>query len=421
MVTESLPKQKPSLPLFQLADTVENKTADDAPIIQYLNQIIWDAIQIKASDIHFEPFQNTLRIRYRHDGILSEIPSPAFHLTSRLLTRLKIMAKLDISERRMPQDGRFKINLIESNTSNNLKESMTHNKTIDFRVSTCPTLFGEKVVLRILDPRQTQLNVDELGLEPEQKSLFLKAIEAPQGLILVTGPTGSGKTVTLYTALNQLNTPEKNISTCEDPVEFNLPGITQVPVNVKIGLTFETVLRSFLRQDPDIIMVGEIRDFETANIALKAAETGHLVFSSLHTTSAESTLIRLLNMGIPHYHLAASISLIIAQRLVRVLCPFCKILEPPSLSESSDFSGFSGFYGPNKKGCPKCHQGYKGRTGVFEVLPITPAISNIILSKGHAQDIEKQARRENVLSLKSGALNKLQQGITSIEEVINNI
>ena len=382
---------------------------DDAPIVRFVHKILLDAINSGASDVHFEPYENEYRIRFRQDGILRIIAQPPVNLASRLSSRIKIMSRLDISERRVPQDGRFKLKL-------------SKNRSIDFRVSTCPTLYGEKAVLRILDSSAAKLNIDKLGYSSIQKDLFLKNIHHPQGMVLVTGPTGSGKTVSLYTALNILNTPEINISTAEDPVEINLPGINQVNMNVKAGLTFATSLRSFLRQDPDIVMVGEIRDLETAEIAVKAAQTGHMVLSTLHTNSAPETLTRLMNMGVPTFNIATSINLIIAQRLARCLCEKCK-KEAEIPKKALKEQGFSDeqietteiFYGA--VGCDQCNDGYKGRCGIYEVMPISGAISRIIMENGNAIDIADQAMKEGINNLRLSGLEKVVEGKTSIEEI----
>lgn len=347
---------------------------DDAPIIKFINKMIVDAINKNASDLHFEPYEKYYRIRYRIDGMLQEIARPPVKLASRISARLKIMSQLDIAERRIPQDGRFKL-------------KVSRNTNIDFRVNTCPTTFGEKIVLRILDPSATQIGIEKLGFEDNQRHIYEKTLKLSQGMILVTGPTGSGKTVTLYTGLNLINTTDKNISTAEDPVEINVEGINQVHINNKQGLTFASALKAFLRQDPDIIMVGEIRDLETGEIAIKAAQTGHLVLSTLHTNSAPETLNRMVDMGIPHYNIATAVSLIIAQRLVRKLCDHCKLPNEAITPENMLELGFTAeqvatnptIYVNNPKGCNKCFAGYKGRIGVYEVMPITPAISKIIL------------------------------------------
>jgi type IV pilus assembly protein PilB len=382
--------------------------AEDAPIVRFINKIILDAVNLGASDLHFEPYEKTYRIRFRRDGILYENATPPVSISNRFSARLKVMARLDISERRVPQDGRFKMRL-------------SSNRSIDFRVSTCPTLFGEKVVMRILDPSSAKIGIDALGYESAQKELFMKAIHKPQGMVLVTGPTGSGKTVSLYTALNILNTNEVNISTCEDPVEINLPGVNQVNVNVKAGLTFSTALRAFLRQDPDIIMVGEIRDLETAEIAVKAAQTGHMVLSTLHTNSASDTLTRLINMGIPAYNLATSVTLVIAQRLARILCKHCKI--PAVIPEAALLQlGFLQDEIPSlqlfePKGCDKCKNGYKGRIGIYEVLYVTPEISTIIMAGGNAIDLYSAAVKAGMWDLRKSGLNKVKHGLTSLEEL----
>jgi len=384
------------------------KTDDDAPVVKYINKVLLEGIQQGASDIHFEPYEKTYRIRFRQDGMLFEYASPPANLAPRISSRLKVLSQLDISERRVPQDGRFKMRL-------------SNNRAIDFRVSTCPTLFGEKVVMRILDPSSAQMGIDALGYEEFQKKFFLEAIAKPQGLVLVTGPTGSGKTVSLYTALNILNTIENNISTCEDPVEINLPGINQVNINNKAGLNFSTALRAFLRQDPDIIMVGEIRDLETAEIAVKAAQTGHLVLSTLHTNSAADTLSRLISMGIPSYNLATSVTLIIAQRLARKLCAACKTpitLPAAALKEigflEEEFAELK-LYAPH--GCASCKGGYKGRVGLYEVMPITESIAQLIMQGGNAIDISNQAIKDGIWLLRKSALHKLKTGLISIEEV----
>jgi len=382
--------------------------ADDAPIVKFINKILLDAIKMGASDIHFEPYEKAYRIRFRTDGILKEITRPPVNLAPRLAARLKVMSHMDISERRVPQDGRIK-----------LKISKT--RAIDFRVNTLPTLFGEKVVLRILDPDSAKLGIDALGYEDEQKQLFLSALDLPQGMILVTGPTGSGKTVSLYTGLNILNTAERNISTAEDPVEINLEGINQVNVNKKVGLDFGLALRAFLRQDPDIVMVGEIRDLETAEIAIKAAQTGHLVLSTLHTNSAPETLTRLRNMGVPSFNIATSVSLIIAQRLARRLCKHCKvILDIPeaSLLETgftTEEIGTFKVYGPI--GCDHCTDGYKGRVGIYEVVKITNKIARIIMEDGNSIEIGDAAKEEGFPDLRASGLKKVRSGVTSLEEV----
>lgn len=382
--------------------------ADDAPIVRFVNKILLDAINSGASDIHFEPYEKIYRIRFRQDGILREIAHPPTNLSPRLSARLKVMSRLDISERRVPQDGRFKMKI-------------SKNRAIDFRVSTCPTLFGEKVVMRILDPSSASLGIEHLGYEDEQRRLFMEAIEKPQGMVLVTGPTGSGKTVSLYTALHILNTSEVNISTAEDPVEINIAGLNQVNVNPRAGLTFSAALRSFLRQDPDIVMVGEIRDLETAEIAVKAAQTGHLVLSTLHTNSAPETVTRMINMGVPGYNLATSLNLIIAQRLARRLCTHCKVkMDVPKhalleIGYKEDEVGTFEVFKP--VGCDKCTEGYKGRVGIYEVMAMSEEIGRIIMAGGNAMDIADQARKEGCINLRRAGLNKVKTGSTSLEEV----
>ncbi|BFM17645.1 type IV-A pilus assembly ATPase PilB [Maricurvus nonylphenolicus] len=386
--------------------------ADEAPIVKFINKVLLDAIKGGASDIHFEPYEKTYRVRFRTDGILQEMAKPPTNLAGRIAARLKVMSQMDISERRVPQDGRIKLKI-------------TKTRAIDFRVNTLPTLFGEKIVLRILDPSSAKLGIDALGYEDDQKQLYMDALHQPQGMILVTGPTGSGKTVSLYTGLNILNTPERNISTAEDPVEINLEGINQVQVNPKVGLTFAEALRSFLRQDPDIVMVGEIRDLETAEIGIKAAQTGHLVLSTLHTNSAPETLTRLLNMGVPAFNVATTVSLIIAQRLARRLCGTCK---KPATDIPDDILSKEGFddigvareeleiFHPNPEGCSQCSKGYKGRVGVYEVVRITPTISSLIMEGGNALQIAQQAKEEGFNSLRISALRKVATGLTSLEE-----
>ena len=393
-------------------ETAKDETqsgSDDAPIVRFVNKLLLDAIKSGASDLHFEPYEKFYRVRFRQDGILQPVSKPPLNIASKLAARLKVMARLDISERRVPQDGRIK-----------LKISKT--RAIDFRVNTCPTLFGEKIVLRILDPESAKMGIDALGYEDNQKQLYMDALHKPQGMILVTGPTGSGKTVSLYTGVNILNTPERNISTAEDPVEINLDGINQVNVNPKQGMDFASALRAFLRQDPDVILVGEIRDLETANIAIKAAQTGHLVLSTLHTNSAPETLTRLRNMGVPSFNIATSVILIIAQRLARRLCEHCKeaqdipkqsLLEMGFTEEDID-SGFT-VYGP--KGCEKCKKGYKGRVGVYEVVKITDGIARIIMEEGNSIEIGDQCRKEGFNDLYRSGLEKVMHGVTSLEEV----
>jgi len=382
--------------------------ADETPIVRFVNKVLIDAIKTGASDIHFEPYEKSYRVRFRTDGILHTVTSPPMNLGGRLAARLKVMSQMDISERRIPQDGRIKMRLSKK-------------RAIDFRVNTLPTLFGEKVVLRILDPTSAQMGIDALGYEPEQKEMFMQALNQPQGMILVTGPTGSGKTVSLYTGLNILNTPERNISTAEDPVEINLEGINQVHVNAKVGLNFSEALRSFLRQDPDIIMVGEIRDLETAEISIKAAQTGHMVMSTLHTNSAAETITRLLNMGVPAFNLATSLNLIIAQRLARKLCSNCA--EPADLprdvllKEGFKEDRLTDVNIMKPVGCDKCNNGYKGRVGIYEVVRLTPELSRIIMEEGNSIAIDQQARAEGFDDLRQSALRKAAQGLTSLEEV----
>ncbi|MGQ4276617.1 type IV-A pilus assembly ATPase PilB [Pseudidiomarina sp. E22-M8] len=380
---------------------------NDAPIVIYINKMLLDAIKRGASDLHFEPYEGEYRIRFRIDGVLHEIARPPFALSARISARLKVMSQLDIAERRLPQDGRIKLRL-------------SKNRAIDFRVSSLPTMYGEKIVLRILDSAAAMMGIESLGYAPEQQRLYEEALTRPQGMILVTGPTGSGKTVSLYTGLNILNTAEVNISTAEDPVEINLYGINQVQINVKAGLTFADALRSFLRQDPDVVMVGEIRDLETAEIAIKAAQTGHLVMSTLHTNSAAETLTRLMNMGVPSYNIAGSVSLIIAQRLARRLCGECK--EPEEIpKEELIRQGFTEEQIPNLTihkpvGCEQCTNGYKGRTGIYEVMPVTPAIQELIMSSAGSIQIARQARKEGYNSLRQSALEKVADGTTSLAE-----
>lgn len=383
---------------------------DDAPVVRFVNKLMVDAITGGASDIHFEPYEKFYRIRYRIDGVLKEVAQPPLAIKEKLASRIKVVSKMDISEKRVPQDGRLKLVL-------------SKNKAVDFRVSTLPTLYGEKIVMRILDSSAASLDVEQLGFEPEQKEMLLQAIARPYGMVLVTGPTGSGKTVSLYTCLNILNKPDSNISTAEDPVEINLPGINQVNVNEKAGLTFASALRAFLRQDPDIIMVGEIRDFETADIAIKAAQTGHLVFSTLHTNNAPATLNRLLNMGVAPFNIASSVLLIMAQRLARRLCPQCK--QPVEIPEKALLrAGFrpeelDGSWKPcGPVGCDHCKgSGYKGRTGIYEIMPITEAMIRLIMSDGNAVQIADLARAEGMVELRRAGLLKVMRGITSLQEI----
>ena len=380
---------------------------DDTPIVRFVNKVLLDAIKRGASDIHIEPYEKVFRIRFRIDGILQEVTEPPLNMAGRLTARLKVMSKMDISERRVPQDGRIKL-------------KVSKNRAIDFRVNTCPTLFGEKTVLRILDPSSAQLGIDALGYEEIQKKRYMDALANPYGMILVTGPTGSGKTVSLYTGLNILNTPDTNISTAEDPAEINLAGINQVNVNPKAGLTFAEALKAFLRQDPDVIMVGEIRDLETASIAIKAAQTGHLVLSTLHTNDAPQTISRLMNMGVPAFNVATAVSLIIAQRLARKLCDCKQPAEIPRdvlLKEGfteEDLTEDPTIYAPN--GCSKCNEGYKGRVGIYQVMPITEDMGRIIMSDGNAIDIADQAKKEGIDDIRRSALKKVLQGMTSLEE-----
>ncbi len=391
------------------AETVSRDDVEDAPIVRFVNKVMLDAIRRGASDIHFEPYEKMYRVRLRVDGVLKELAQPPVQLAPKISARIKVMARLDIAERRVPQDGRIKMRLSKT-------------RSIDFRVSSCPTIFGEKVVMRILDPSSAQLGIDALGYEPFQKELYLATLKKPQGMILVTGPTGSGKTVSLYTGLNILNVEDTNISTAEDPAEIILPGVNQVNVNPKVGLTFAAALRAFLRQDPDVIMVGEIRDLETAEIALKAAQTGHLVLSTLHTNDAPQTLTRLVDMGVKPYAIATSVSLIIAQRLARRLCAHCKQpLEIPAdalLREGFtqvDVDAGMKIYGP--AGCSHCTDGYKGRVGIYQVMPVTETIGRLIMEGGNAITIADQARREGVWDLRTAGLHKVRNGLTSLDEV----
>ncbi|MCW8828509.1 MAG: type IV-A pilus assembly ATPase PilB [Gammaproteobacteria bacterium] len=387
---------------------VHDTEIDDAPVVRFVNKILLDAINKDASDIHFEPYEKRYRVRLRQDGMLSEFASPPIQLAGKISARIKVMSRLDISEKRVPQDGRIKLTL-------------SKNKAIDFRVSTCPTLFGEKIVLRILDPSSAKLGIDALGYEPEQKQLYLDNLAKPYGMILVTGPTGSGKTVSLYTGLNILNTPDVNISTAEDPAEINLEGINQVNVNPKVGLTFAAALKAFLRQDPDIIMVGEIRDLETAEIAIKAAQTGHMVMSTLHTNDAPQTIARLMNIGVPPYNIASALNLIIAQRLGRRLCNHCKTLEDIPRETLID-EGFTEEEIPNLKiykavGCDQCTDGYKGRVGIYQVLPISEEMGKLIMKAASAYEMADQAAKEGVPDLRQSALKKVRNGVTSLEEI----
>jgi type IV pilus assembly protein PilB len=381
---------------------------DETPIVRFVNKVLIDAIKQGASDIHFEPYENNYRVRFRTDGILREVVRPPRNLAARLAARLKVMSQMDISERRVPQDGRIMMKL-------------SRKRAIDFRVNTLPTLFGEKIVLRILDPSSAQMGIDALGYEEDQKEMYLKALNQPQGMILVTGPTGSGKTVSLYTGLNILNTPERNISTAEDPVEINLEGVNQVHVNPKVGLNFAEALRSFLRQDPDIIMVGEIRDLETAEIGIKAAQTGHLVLSTLHTNSAAETITRMLNMGVPAFNVATTVDLIIAQRLARRLCKECAVPADDIPHHTLLELGFTEEMLEDATvmkavGCEHCKEGYKGRVGVYEVVRVTPSIAQLIMENGNSLQIHKQAQAEGFRDLRQSALRKVAQGLISLEE-----
>jgi type IV pilus assembly protein PilB len=393
----------------EIGDNVTRDDVEDAPIVRFVNKVLLDAIRRGASDVHFEPYEKMFRVRLRMDGILKEVAQPPVQLTGKIAARLKVMARLDIAERRVPQDGRIKMRLSKT-------------RAIDFRVSSCPTLYGEKIVLRILDPSQAMLGIEALGYEPFQKELYLKHLAKPQGMILVTGPTGSGKTVSLYTGLNILNREDLNISTAEDPAEINLPGVNQVNVNNKVGLTFASALRAFLRQDPDIVMVGEVRDLETAEIAIKAAQTGHLVLSTLHTNDAPQTLTRLVDMGVKPYAIATSVSLIIAQRLARRLCSQCKqpldvpaeALRKEGFQENDIASGIK-IYGP--KGCSSCTDGYKGRVGIYQVMEVSEDIGRIIMTGGNALDINKQAAKDGVWDLRRSGLEKVRAGMTSLEEI----
>ncbi|TDY01168.1 type IV-A pilus assembly ATPase PilB [Thiohalophilus thiocyanatoxydans] len=390
-------------------ESVSDAEADDTPVVRFVNKVLLDAINKGASDIHFEPYEKSYRVRFRQDGVLREVAAPPVGMAPRIAARIKVMSRLDISERRLPQDGRIKLNLSKT-------------RAIDFRVNTCPTLFGEKIVMRILDPTSAQMGIDALGYEEEQKQLFLENLQKPYGMILVTGPTGSGKTVSLYTGVNILNQPEVNISTAEDPVEINLPGVNQVNVNTRIGLDFASALRAFLRQDPDIILVGEIRDLETAEIAIKAAQTGHMVLSTLHTNDAPQTLNRLMNMGVPPYNIASAVNLIIAQRLARRLCNNCKeLLDLPrealleeGFTEEEIKAGLK-IYGA--KGCDQCTNGYKGRLGIYQVMPITDALSRLIMEGANAMELADQADKEGIPDIRKSGLKKVKDGLTSLDEV----
>ena len=391
-------------------DEASTLEVDDAPVVKFIQKMLLDAINDGASDIHFEPYEKNYRIRFRTDGILREIASPPLVIKEKIASRIKVISRLNIAEKRVPQDGRMRLVLSKS-------------RSIDFRVSTLPTMYGEKIVLRILDPSSASLGIEALGYEPEQKAVLLDAIQRPYGMVLVTGPTGSGKTVSLYTCLNILNKPGINIATAEDPAEIPLPGINQVNVDDRAGLTFPVALKAFLRQDPDIIMVGEIRDLETAEIAIKAAQTGHMVLSTLHTNDAPSTLTRLMNMGIPTFNIASSILLITAQRLARRLCTCKKPLDTPVETllnagySEADLDGSWTLYGPG--GCDRCKgSGYKGRVGLYQVMPITEAIQRIVMANGTALDVAAQAKKEGVKDLRESGLLKVKQGLTSLEEVL---
>jgi len=390
------------------AAAFDNRAENDEPIVRFVNKILRDAIHRGASDVHFEPYESSYRVRFRIDGMLLEIARPPLNLRTRLAARLKVMARLDISERRLPQDGSMKIRLDAK-------------RAVDFRVSTLPTVFGEKIVLRLLDAQSASWGIDALGFAPDQRKLFEAALAEPQGMILVTGPTGSGKTVTLYTGINLLNTEERNISTAEDPVELKMPGINQVNVQPRIGLDFASALRAFLRQDPDVVMVGEIRDLETAEIAVKAAQTGHLVLSTLHTNSAAETLTRLRNMGVASFNVASSVSLIIAQRLARLLCPRCKtpaeIPDEVLLQEGVSRERLAEATLYRAVGCDHCTLGYKGRIGIYEVVPVSDAMSQLIMNGSHALELARLAREEGYPGLRQSGIDKVLQGLTSLEEI----
>ena len=389
---------------------VSASDANDAPVVRFVNKVLLDAINRGASDIHFEPYENQYRVRQRQDGVLREVAHPPPAIGMRLAARIKVLARLDLAERRIPQDGRIKL-------------AAGKNRAVDFRVSTCPTLHGEKIVMRILDPTTARMGIESLGYDIHQREIFESTIHRPYGMVLVTGPTGSGKTVSLYTALNILNTSDRNISTAEDPAEINLPGVNQVSIQPRVGLTFATCLRAFLRQDPDVIMVGEIRDLETAEIAIKAAQTGHMVLSTLHTNDAPQTLTRLVNMGVPAYNIAASVTLIIAQRLARRLCPHCR--QPAALPR--DVLVGEGFapdeidsltiFEADVAGCDHCTAGYRGRIGIFQVMPVTDAIGQIIMNGGTAMDIERQAASDGVLDLRAAGLEKVRAGVIGLAEL----
>ncbi|MHA2686698.1 type IV-A pilus assembly ATPase PilB [Vibrio harveyi] len=386
-------------------ENIEDLSQDESPVSRYINQILLDAVRKGASDIHFEPYESMYRVRLRCDGILIEIQQPPSHLSRRLSARIKILSKLDIAERRLPQDGRIKLKL-------------NQDTAIDMRVSTLPTLFGEKIVLRLLDSSSAALDINKLGYSDHQKQLYLEALRRPQGMILMTGPTGSGKTVSLYTGLSILNKTEINISTAEDPVEINLPGINQVQVQPKIGFGFAEALRSFLRQDPDVVMVGEIRDLDTAEIAIKASQTGHLVLSTLHTNSAAETVIRLSNMGVESFNLASSLSLIIAQRLARKLCPHCRLpQEPNSQLQHIGITSTEDIFQANPDGCNECTQGYSGRTGIYEVMKFDESLSNALIKDASVHELEKLAIANGMQTLQMSGIEKLKQGVTSFSEL----
>lgn len=392
-------------------ETKLSNGVEEAPVVKFVNKMLVDAIRMGASDLHFEPYEKTYRVRFRVDGVMQKMANPPVQLAGKIAARLKVMSQMDISERRVPQDGRIKLKI-------------SKDKAIDFRVSCLPTLFGEKLVLRILDPSSAMLGIEALGYETDQKDMFLEALHKPQGMLLITGPTGSGKTVSLYTGINILNTGETNISTAEDPVEINLEGINQVNVNPKVGLTFSSALKSFLRQDPDIVMVGEIRDLETAEIAIKAAQTGHMVLSTLHTNSAPETLTRLRNMGVASFNIATSVNLVIAQRLARRLCKNCK--KPINLPRQSLLEiGFTetDLDNPDNTvyepvGCSECRDGYKGRVGIYEVMKVSKDISRIIMEDGNAIDIKDAALKEGFRDLRRSGILKVLQGTTSIQEML---
>lgn len=390
---------------------IEKFSDDEEPIVKFVNQLLINAIQVDASDIHFEPYEHDYRIRYRQDGLLHVIATPPHHSSTRIAARIKIMANLDISEKRMPQDGRFEI-------------ECTNNQKVNFRISTCPTATGEKIVARVLNKKLEKINLDTLGFNTKQKTLFFNAINRSQGMILITGPTGSGKTMTLYSALEYLNTNKKNICTVEDPVEIKMHGINQIPINTKFGLTFSKALRTLLRQDPDVIMIGEIRDIDTADIAMKAAQTGHIVLSTLHTKNTTETLLRLENIGLSSFNIATALTLIIAQRLIKRLCEECKLIRDDL---TQDFLIKNGIFNNElslcksykAQGCPKCHDGYRGRIAIFEVMPISENILQMIMSKKKPSELFQQAQKEGMVSLLQSGIEKVKQGITTIEEIMS--